>query len=244
MFFRVMRAEWLKLLHSPVWVPFLVMPLFPAFFGSVNFMNNQGVLSLTWESLWTQNSLFSGYFFYPALVGVYCSYLWRLEHFDHNWNQVLAAPVPLRDVFLGKMALAAAMTALSQIWGMVLFLVAGSICGVPFSIFPKAALWWLLGGIAGGISMAAFQLLQSLVIRSFAVPVGIAMAGGVLGLGIASKGFGYLWPYSLLSMGMSANGSANDELSLPLFFACCVGFVVLCSLLGVLYLKKSDVKTG
>lgn len=42
MFFRVMRAERLKLLHSPVWVPFLVMPLFPAFFGSVNFMNNQG----------------------------------------------------------------------------------------------------------------------------------------------------------------------------------------------------------
>ena len=57
MFFRVMRAERLKLLHSPVWVPFLVMPLFPAFFGSVNFMNNQGVLSLTWESLWTQNSM-------------------------------------------------------------------------------------------------------------------------------------------------------------------------------------------
>ena len=106
---------------------------------------------------------------------------------------------------------------------------------MPFSIFPKAALWWLLGGIAGGISMAAFQLLQSLVIRSFAVPVGIAMAGGVLGLGIASKGFGYLWPYSLLSMGMSANGSANDELSLPLFLpavwvlsSCvrCLGFFI------------------
>ena len=70
------------------------------------------------------------------------------------------------------------------------------------------------------------------------------MAGGVRGLGITTKGFGYLWPYSLLSMGMAANGSAHDELNLPLFFACCAGFVVLFSVLGVLYLKKSDVKTG
>lgn len=244
MFLRVMRAERCKLRHSPVWLAFLVMPLFPAFFGSVNLMNNLGLLSLDWEHLWTQHSLFSGYFFYPALIGVYCSYLWRLEHFDHNWNQVRCAPVPLAQVFLGKLVLAALMAFLSQAWGMVLFTVSGLICGIPLGSFPVAEVAsWLLCGVCGGVAVSAFQLLLSLVIRSFAVPVGLAMAGGVIGLGLAAKGFGYYFPYSLLSMGMNANGR-DGELSYSLFFGCCALFILFFSVAGVLYLKKSDVKTG
>ena len=231
MFFRVMRAERYKLRHSPVWLAFLVMPLFPAFFGSVNLLNNLELLSLDWEHLWTQHSLFSGYFFYPALIGVYCSYLWRLEHFDHNWNQ-------------GKLTLAAVMTFLAQAWGMVLFAVSGLICGIPFSSFPAAgAAAWLLRGVCGGIAVSAFQLLLSLVIRSFAVPVGMAMAGGVLGLGLSAKGFGYYCPFSLLSIGMNANGR-YDSLPVPLFFGSCALFILLFSAAGIFYLKKSDVKTG
>ena len=244
MFFRVMRAERYKLRHSPVWLAFLVMPLFPAFFGSVNLLNNLELLSLDWEHLWTQHSLFSGYFFYPALIGVYCSYLWRLEHFDHNWNQVRCAPVPLSQVFLGKLTLAAVMTFLAQAWGMVLFAVSGLICGIPFSSFPAAgAASWLLRGVCGGIAVSAFQLLLSLVIRSFAVPVGMAMAGGVLGLGLSAKGFGYYCPFSLLSIGMNANGR-YDSLPVPLFFGSCALFILLFSAAGIFYLKKSDVKTG
>ncbi len=147
MFYRVMRAERYKMLHSPVWLAFLVLPMFPAFFGSVNLMNNLGLLSLDWNHLWTQHSLFSSYFFYPALVGVYCSYLWRLEHFDHNWNQVLCAPVPVSQIVLGKLTLAAAMTFLAQAWGMVLFVVGGLICGIPISTFPLDALSWLVCGV-------------------------------------------------------------------------------------------------
>lgn len=243
MFLRVMRAERYKLRHSPVWLAFLIMPLFPAFFGSVNLMNNLGLLTLDWGHLWIQHSLFSGYFFYPALIGVYCSYLWRLEHFDHNWNQVRSAPVPMAQVFLGKLTLAALMTLLAQTWGMVLFVVSGLVCGIPLGSFPAEAASWLLCGVCGGIAVSAFQLLLSLVIRSFAVPVGLAMAGGVLGLGLSAKGFGYYFPFSLLSLGMSANGRGND-LSYPLFFGFCALFILLFSAAGIFYLKKSDVKTG
>ena len=243
MFIRIMRAERLKLRRSPVWLAFLILPMFPAFFGSVNLLNNLGLLQLDWTHLWTQHSLFSSYFFYPALTGVYCSYLWRLEHFDHNWNQVLSAPVSVTQVFLGKLILAALMTLLAHAWGIILFAIGGLFCGIPLRTFPPEAAMWLLCGVCGGAAVSAFQLLMSLVIRSFAVPVGIAMAGGVLGLGIAAKGFGYFFPYSLLSMGMSANGS-DEEFVLPLFFACCAVFILLFSGLAVFYLKKHDVKTG
>lgn len=243
MFFRVMRAERYKLRRSPVWLAFLILPMFPAFFGSVNLMYQLGLLKLDWTHLWTQHSLFSSYFFYPALTGVYCSYLWRLEHFDHNWNQVMSAPVPISHIFLGKLTLAALMTLLAQGWGIVLFIIGGLACGIPLSTFPPEAFLWLIGGVCGGIAVCSLHLLLSMVIRSFAVPVGIAMGGGVLGLGIASKGYGYFFPYALLSMGMSANGSA-DGYSYPLFFVCCTLFTVLFSAAGILWLKKHDVKTG
>ncbi len=243
MFFRVMRAEQYKLRRSPVWLAFVVLPVFPAFFGSVNLMNNLEILQLDWNHLWTQHSLFSSYFFYPALVGVYCSYLWRLEHFDHNWNQVLSAPVSVVHIFGSKLALAALMTLLSQGWGMMLFVAGGMACGIPLRVFPAEAGLWLLGGVCGGVAVSALHLLLSLVIRSFAVPVGIAMAGGIIGLGIAAKGYGYCFPYALLSMGMSANGQ-EDGMSYPLFFGCCVAFIGMFWALGVFYLKKHDVKTG
>jgi ABC-2 type transport system permease protein len=38
--------------------------------------------------------------------------------------------------------------------------------------------------------ICAFQLCLSLVIRSFAVPVGIALIGGILGLVAMAKGYG------------------------------------------------------
>ena len=69
MFIRIMHAERLKLRRSPVWLAFLILPMFPAFFGSVNLLNNLGLLQLDWTHLWTQHSLFSSYFFYPALTG-------------------------------------------------------------------------------------------------------------------------------------------------------------------------------
>lgn len=243
MFLRVLRAEQYKLRRSPVWLAFLILPLLPAFFGSVNLMNNLGLLDLDWRDLWTQHSLFSSYFFYPALIGVYCSYLWRLEHFDHNWNQVMAAPVPVSAIFLGKLTLAAAMTLLAQAWGIALFLIAGLFCGIPLRSFPPDAALWLVCGVLGGVAVSAFQLLLSAVIRSFAVPVGIAMAGGILGLGIAAKGYGYFFPYSLLSIGMSSN-DARDPLNYPLFFACAAAYIALLSAACIRYLKNHDVKTG
>lgn len=243
MFIRVLRAERYKLRRSPVWLAFLILPMFPAFFGTVNLLNNLGLLSLDWAHLWTQHSLFSSYFFYPALIGVYCSYLWRLEHFDHNWNQIMAAPVPIAAVFLGKLTLAAAMTFLSQAWGIVLFIAGGLFCGIPLRTFPPEAALWLLGGVLGGTAVSALQLLLSMVIRSFAVPVGIAMAGGILGLGLSAKGFGYCSPYSLLSLGMAANGK-SDAMRYPLFFTCCAAYIVLLTAAAIFCLKKRDVKTG
>lgn len=73
MMIHVLRAEQMKLKRSPVWLAFLILPIFPAIMGTFNYIQNVSILQDQWYSLWTQHTLFTCYFFLPALIGVYCS---------------------------------------------------------------------------------------------------------------------------------------------------------------------------
>ncbi len=91
--------EFRKLRHSHLWLVFLVIPLIPTVMGAGNYLNNLGMLKSEWYSLWTQCSLFYSNFFYGPLIALYCAYIWRVEHLNHNWNQLMTMPVPVRDIF-------------------------------------------------------------------------------------------------------------------------------------------------
>ena len=64
---------------------------------------------------------------------------------------------------------------------------------------------WLLRGTLAGIAIGALQLLLSMLIRSFSLPIGIALVGSFLGLLINNMGKGICWPYSLMLIGMNSN---------------------------------------
>ena len=44
MYLKVIKSECLKLRRSPMWLAFFVMPLIPALFGTVNYLNNLELL--------------------------------------------------------------------------------------------------------------------------------------------------------------------------------------------------------
>ena len=48
MLLRCLRAELVKFRWSPVWLAFVVLPLFPAFLGTFNYLGNLSVLSDAW----------------------------------------------------------------------------------------------------------------------------------------------------------------------------------------------------
>lgn len=244
MFFRALKAERMKLRRSPVWLAFLILPVIPAIMGTFNYLQNIDILEGQWYSMWTQHTLFTCYFFLPATIGVYCSYLWRLEHTNHNWNAVMTAPVPVSTVYLAKLAVASAMVLLTQVWIGVLFVLCGKLLGMNAPVPPELT-EWLFYGAVGGIVICALQLCVSLVIRSFAVPVGIALIGGVVGLAAVAKGYGVWFPYSLLSIGMRANHPGG---SLPCgtgqFFLNCLFYLVVCIAFAIVWLKKRDVVAG
>ena len=239
---RLLKAERMKLKRSPVWLIFFFMALVPALLGTLNYMNNLDLLKSEWFSLWTQHTLFTDYFFLPIMVGVYCSYIMRIEQNNHNWNKVLTMPVSRGAVFVAKLITVGEMVLLSVIWICALFVLSGKIAGITAPIpFTNLAVWCACGAL-GGIVMAAVQLLLSLYIRSFALPIGIALAGGISGLFALAKGFGHIWPYSLMAYGMSANAPQQImESGYLSFVVICVLYIAVLTLLGSGIMARRDV---
>ncbi len=241
-YIKAVRAERLKLKRSPVWLAFIALPIISAFFGTCNYLLNIGVLKNGWFSLWTQHSLFLCYFFMPALIGTYCSYLWRLEHTRHNWNSFLTSPIPLSALYFGKLSQAVWMSLFGNPWILFLYYVCGRIAGLK-SVFPKEAAGWFLFGALGAVAVCCVQLFLSLIIRSFAVPIGIAMAGGILGLAVTNKGHGLNYPYSLYSIGMRAN-NPNMELDISTHLVNSFGYIILFTALSILYLRRHEISAN
>lgn len=235
---KTITAEGIKLRRSPVWLAFFGLPMISAFFGTNNYRMNQEILQSEWLSLWTQHSLFLCFLFMPALIGTYCSYLWRLEHLRNNWNSFLTAPVPHFALYFGKLFQGVLMTILGNAWVFFLYFICGKLCRLNTPM-PEAALSWFLCGTLGGIVVCGIQLTLSMWIRSFAIPIGIALAGGIGGMLLTNKGLGCFYPYSLYAIGMRAN-NPNMELPIGQFLSGCIVYILLSCIVSVWKLKRGE----
>ena len=65
------------------------------------------------------------------------------------------------------------------------------------------------------------------------------LAGGIAGLMATSQGFGYLFPYSLLCIGMRAN-NPTMELNLAPFLLSVCAYTAAFTLLAVWRLRRHD----
>lgn len=223
---QALSAEVIKLRRAPIWIAYVVLPLIAAVIGTFNYQQNLGLLTPGWENLWTQHTLFQLYFFLPALVGAGCSWLMGLEHAGTNWNQVLASPVAPWRVVAAKLAVGALMLAVALASTGALFVALGKAVGLAGLPSADYAIYLLLSWV-GGVSVVAVQLLVSALVRNFAAPVGIALAGGVAGLMLTAKGWGLWWPWALMQLASNANGGgALSPSELSAFFAMTFVFTV------------------
>lgn len=236
------KSEQLKLKGSFIWIAFVLIPIIPAIMGTGNYLNNLSLLKSEWISLWTQETLFYSNFFFAPLIAIYCSYLWRMENQNKNRNLLFTSPVPVRDIFLGKLAAIAKITVFTQLWIFVLFLVSGKL--VHLSGLPDSQHFiYAARGILGGMVIAALQLLISMIIKSFAAPIAVAVMGSITGLLAANSKYGIYYPYSLMMLGMNANKS-EDMLagSSLLFLLSSFFYMILFCCIAVWILKHRDVK--
>ncbi len=243
MLIRCIKAENCKLRGCIIWIAFLVIPLFPAIMGTFNYVQNIGILENGWYDLWTQHTLFYALIFFAPLVGLYAAYLWRLEHLGHNWNQIMTAPVPPFYLFLAKFIVVLKMALLTQIWVFLLFIVCGHLIAKLPGMPDITLFWWMFRGVLGSVGIIALQLILSMVIRSFAVPILLALAGGVAGVMMVNEGVGLYWPYALMLLGMNSN-KTEDAIggNIIVFLISCVTFTILFFAFAAGILKYRDVK--
>ncbi len=178
MLINAIRAENLKSRHSNMWVAVSILPLLTAAIGAVIYGINASASLYdgnVWQQLWLQTGLFYGYFFFPVLIAICASFLWRLEHTDHNWNSLMTTPVPRSTIFIAKLVVLAKSIFTAQALLMIFIIVVGKV-GFRFEQpIPIGMLWWLFMGWFSALGVAAVQLYLSMKIRSFAVPVGLAV---------------------------------------------------------------------
>lgn len=237
MILQLYKAERMKLRRSPIWLVFIIVPAVPAFLGTMNYLNNIEILRSEWFSLWTQHTLFTSYFFLPILLGLYCSYLMRLEKNNRNLTKLLTLPISRKELFVAKLLSAGKIILFTEVWIGVLFLISGKIAGLTAKPPVGSLVIWCLFGTLGGIAMAALQLIVSLLCDSFALPVGISFAGGISGLMVMSKG-GWMYPYSLMAYGMVSNNNKQQLTAegYPQFVLICLFYLAVFTAAGKFFI--------
>ena len=242
MILQLYKAERMKLRRSPIWLVFIIVPEVPAFMGTMNYLNNIEILRSDWFSLWTQHTLFTSYFFLPILLGLYCSYLMRLEKNNRNLTKLLTLPISRKELFVAKLLSAGKIILFTEVWIGVLFLISGKIAGLTAKPPVGSLVIWCLFGTLGGIAMAALQLIVSLLCDSFALPVGISFAGGISGLMVISKG-GWMYPYSLMAYGMVSNNNKQQLTAegYPQFVLICLFYLAVFTAAGAMIMDRREV---
>ncbi|GMQ55985.1 ABC transporter permease [Vallitalea sediminicola] len=240
---RIISAEILKLRHSHLIIVLMILPFLSIIIGCTNYYFNQGVLQNGWYSLWTQVGLFYSEFFLPILIGICCAYICRLEHLNRNWNKIMTAPIPASSVFIAKLIVISGIIIIVQIFFLTLYFFAGKLFGFSSS-FPKEIWGWVLKGCLTCITISSLQLGLSMRIRSFAAPIGISLCGVFIGLGMYVAKAGMFFPYSLLTIGMSAlSVESTTGFTSILFFINNILFIILFSSIAINRLKKVDIRS-
>ena len=247
MLINAIRAENLKSRHSNMWVAVLILPLLTTAIGAIIYGINASAHlydGAVWQQLWLQTGLFYGYFFFPILIAICASYLWRLEHTNHNWNSLMTTPVSRSTVFIAKMVVLAKSILAAQVLLMVFIIIVGKIVFHFEQPIPINMLWWLFMGWFSALSVGAVQLYLSMRIRSFAVPVGLAVCLSIGGLAFHIAGLSVMFPYSQIILGLSSQDEVLPIDSITTLVPMVLVYTVVFVILAAHYLKKTDVVAG
>lgn len=236
-----LSAEWIKLRNSKIILVIAILPILSLVIGSANFYMNLEALEGGWYSLWSQVGLFYGEFFLPILIAICCAYICRLEHMNQNWNMVMSAPVSIGSIYIAKFVVVSMFILFAQLIFVSLYWIAGILLSLQGEL-PVEIIGWTLRGWFASLSIIAFQLGLSLRLRSFATPIGISLCAVFFGLFMYVSHVGVLFPFSLLTIGLSV--LSQDSLAGVqniLFWGMNIFFILFLSMISIRQLKTKDI---
>ncbi|MEC0126126.1 ABC transporter permease [Paenibacillus pabuli] len=238
-YFRILSAERLKMIKSPVWLLILLSPLIALLIGLLSTPSGD------WRVLMTTMVFLHGLLLLPILTGVFTSFVCRFEHAGGGWKQMLVLPLTRTGVYAGKLTIVLLLLVGTQLLLLGSILLAGQLQGitapVPWGFLAEK----LLLGLFACLPLTALQMFVSLVWSSFAAPLALNFALTVPNILIVnSVTFGPYYPWAqpmILMTPMEGEGFGAYNVPLETMLAVVGGSAVLFMLIGVIYFRKKEI---
>ncbi|WP_438388617.1 ABC transporter permease [Actinopolyspora saharensis] len=210
-------AEFLKLKRSLSWAVVLLLPTVAIVTGTATTLASGHPLEDGWHTLWMRVVVFYGLF--PLAIGVatLASLVWRVEHQGGNWNALMSRSVPSAHVVLGKLSVLAVLAAAMQVVLVAGVVVVGELVFALPGTLPARYLPASVVIVVACLPVAALQSGLSMLMRSFAAPVAVALPGAAAGVLLLMTGlevpatvlpYGLLGRATQLGTGMFIDGGA------------------------------------
>lgn len=173
----MLSAEVLKLKRSQVWAVVVVLPLVVSALGVINTAASGTGLAEGWDTLWLRTAVFFGLFPLSLGVAVLASLVWRPEHRGGNWTALMSGPVSSARIVVAKTVVVAGLgIAMPAVQLVAVWVLGTAFFGLDGALPPRYLAVAAVTAVAV-IPLAALQSLLSMVMRSFAAPIGVALVG-------------------------------------------------------------------
>lgn len=177
---RSVRAEFVKLRRSLSWVVVVLLPLMSVVLGTATTVSDGRALDDGWHTLWLRVVVFQGLFPLAVGIGVLASLVWRVEHQGGNANALLSAPVSGLEIITGKVTVLAVLLVALQAVQLAAMTAAGALVFDLPGLLPARYLLTSVLITLAALPVVAVQSALSMLLRSFAAPVAVALAGATV----------------------------------------------------------------
>ncbi|WP_313803335.1 ABC transporter permease [Cytobacillus sp.] len=239
---KVLRAEFLKLRKSAIWLLIFISPALSFFVGLAESVEDK---SFQWVIAISYMAFIHGLLFLPLLTGVFSAFICRYEHIGGGWKQLLAMPVSRGNVYIAKFLLVLGLLAITQLLFASGVLLVGQLKGFEEAIPWKTLAISSLGGLIACLPLAALQIFVSVAWSSFAAPLAINVIFTLPNmLVVNSEKFGpfYPWAQPFLAMiptGQDGFGAMNVTMETLLLVI--LGSFIVFFLTGFTYFQRKEI---
>lgn len=242
-FYRLFRAERIKLRRSRIWLLVLISPLLAGLFEFLVLQTGEG--EKEWLNVVTEMSYFHALLFLPLLAGIFSATVCRAEHDSGGWKQLLALPVQRSAVYLAKLFTVALLLLLTQLAFLGMMIVVGVVNGMGDTLPWDMILRSTASGWLATLPLAALQMAVSVGWASFAAPLSINVIltlPNILVVNSAEYGPYYPWAQPFIAMLPRSGDSSFGALTLPLetlLYVIIGGFLIFLAG-GLTYFKRKE----
>ncbi|MBS4104079.1 ABC transporter permease [Tsukamurella paurometabola] len=182
-------AESVKLRRSLAWPMVALLPVLLVLAGAAPRLAGGEPPRDGWHTVWLQSVGFYGLFPLAIGIGILASLVWRVEHQGGNWNALVTGPSGAARIVIAKGSVVAGLAAIMQVVLLAAVIAVGKAAFDLPGMLPGE--YFVVTGllIAATVPVAAIQSAVSMLSRSFAAPIAVALVGsGISTAGLMTVG--------------------------------------------------------